>query len=128
MPTGIYKRTEYHRKITSEGVKRAYAEGVKMGFQRFHRINVGKICSEETKIKIANTRFNENNPSWKGDEVKYTSLHQWINRKLGKPKKCEHCGEIEKRLEWANKSREYKRDLTDWISLCISCHKKYDQT
>lgn len=30
------------------------------------------------------------------------------------------------KFEWANKSGDYKRDLSDWLRLCISCHRKYD--
>ena len=47
---------------------------------------------------------------------------------LGKPLICRNCGETEKRIEWANKSREYKKDVTDWIELCNKCHFKYDTT
>ena len=69
----------------------------------------------------------EKNSQWKGNKVKYTGLHLWVMRWLGKPKKCDKCGtEKSKRFEWANKSREYKRDLTDWIRLCKSCHNKFD--
>ena len=69
------------------------------------------------------------NPNWKGDDVTYIGLHSWVWRNKGRPKKCEHCGTTTaKRFEWANKSHEYKRDLTDWIRLCTSCHKKYDMT
>lgn len=67
----------------------------------------------------------ENNYAWKGDKVSYSALHHWVKRELGKPLECEHCGSC-KNLHWANKSREYKRLLTDWISLCAKCHKKYD--
>ena len=67
----------------------------------------------------------EKNHEWKGDKVGYGALHDWVYRKLGKPKKCMNCNNTEN-LEWANKSRKYMRDLTDWISLCRSCHAKYD--
>ena len=64
---------------------------------------------------------------WKGAEVGYQALHSWVQRSLGSPKKCEHCGTIEaKRYEWANKSHLYKRDLTDWLRLCVKCHDIYD--
>lgn len=70
------------------------------------------------------------NPNWKGDQVSYFSLHKWVERHLGKPDKCEHCGTIDKKdpkyFQWANKSHEYKRDLTDWVRLCRDCHDKYD--
>lgn len=31
-----------------------------------------------------------------------------------------------KRYEWANISGEYKRDRSDWVMLCPSCHRKID--
>lgn len=57
----------------------------------------------------------------------YEALHHYIHKRLdkAKPEKCEHCGE-EKKLEMANKSREYKRELEDWLWLCKKCHFKYD--
>lgn len=67
------------------------------------------------------------NPKWRGDKVSYAALHQWVVRKLGRPKKCEHCGvEDRKWYHWANKSGEYKRDLSDWIRLCVPCHRIFD--
>lgn len=67
---------------------------------------------------------------WKGDDVGYIALHSWVKRRLGKPSKCEHCGKdglTGRQIHWANKSQEYKRDLTDWLRLCVSCHIKYDK-
>ena len=65
--------------------------------------------------------------AWKGDGVGMVSLHDWVRSRLGTPSKCEHCGKTEaKKFEWANKSHEYKRDLTDWVRLCVPCHRKYD--
>jgi len=66
--------------------------------------------------------------NWKGDNVGYDALHGWVERELGKPKKCTFCGvsDENKKYEWANKSGKYKRDLTDWIRLCKKCHHKYD--
>lgn len=49
----------------------------------------------------------------------------WIKRRLAKPLACNHCGES-KPLDLANKSGEYKRDLTDWLWLCRPCHAEYD--
>ena len=69
----------------------------------------------------------EHSPNWKGDDVKKGALHDWVRKHLGKPKKCEHCGtEKAKQYDWANKSHQYKRDISDWIRLCRSCHAKYD--
>lgn len=94
----------------------------------------GKIISEEQRKKISATqkgkRLGAENATWKGDNVGYRSLHEWVIRLKGTPNICEHCGldsKVEKkRLVWANKSHEYKRDLEDWMRLCYVCHRKYD--
>ena len=67
---------------------------------------------------------------WKGDEVGYGALHDWVYRELGRPNKCIHCGLVSNnpyKMQWANLSGQYKRDLDDWIRLCAKCHKKYDK-
>lgn len=58
----------------------------------------------------------------------YDALHSWVERWAGKAKEgmCRKCGG-HKNMQWANKSHQYKRDLTDWIRLCKSCHFKYDR-
>lgn len=66
---------------------------------------------------------------WKGDKVQYRGLHNWIERKCGKPTKCEHCGKdglTGHKIHWANKSGKYLRKLSDWLRLCAKCHKQYD--
>ena len=72
---------------------------------------------------------NEKNPMWKGEKVSYTGLHIWVTKNLGKPRYCTNCQDATKpdrSYHWANISHAYKRDLSDWIRLCSSCHKKYD--
>lgn len=72
---------------------------------------------------------NENHHNWKGDKIGYFALHSWVTRKLGKPSKCEHCGDTsERKYHWANISKMYKRDLSDWVRLCIPCHMKFDDS
>lgn len=63
--------------------------------------------------------------NWKGDTVGYCALHDWVRKHRGNPRVCEFCLSVEK-VQWANKSFEYKRDLDDWIALCYWCHRKYD--
>jgi len=90
----------------------------------------GRKLFEETKQRISESHRGENAYQWKGDKVGYRGLHRWINRELGRPQKCEFCGKDRLKghqIHWANKSRKYLRLLTDWVSLCVPCHKEYDK-
>lgn len=69
----------------------------------------------------------ENNHMWKGNEVGYFALHAWVKRNYEKPTKCDFCHRKRERIEWANVSREYKRDRNDFYALCKPCHIDYDK-
>ena len=92
----------------------------------------GKKRSKETLDKVsasikAKGLTDERSRKWKGDKVKYSGLHYWVRKHLGRPMKCEMCGsEKENRYEWANVDHKYKRRLEDWIRLCCRCHYAYD--
>jgi hypothetical protein len=62
---------------------------------------------------------------WKGEFASYSALHYWLQREKGKATKCEKCNVI-KKCTWANISGKYERNVDDYISLCYSCHFKYD--
>lgn len=99
---------------------------------------LGKKRSQELKDKIRATHIRnghmppidiratgENHPLWKGDKVGYRSLHKWVERHLGKASQCMNdISHIATRYQWANISKEYKRDLSDWLQLCPSCNGK----
>ena len=99
-------------------------------FTRITEIKKGRgvCCSRKCHYeKYRQTSKEETHYTWKGDNVGLSGLHDWVRKHLGRPKKCEHCGiENAKQYDWANKSREYKRDLNDWIRLCRKCHLIYD--
>jgi len=85
----------------------------------------GKFCSQKcgwknnpTKIKKGqrlspSTEFKKGQIPWNynyDDDISMQALHTWVKKRLGKLKKCEHCGTTKaKRYDWANKSREYNR-------------------
>lgn len=89
----------------------------------------GKYCSKKcSHVARGLASRGENHPMWKGDSVGYFALHSWVIRRLGSPQECSKCHTTtSKKFEWANISREYKRDLTDWKRLCKECHLKYDE-
>lgn len=154
MPTGVYPRkpvsketkkriSDAHKLIGSPWLigrkRRPFSEEWK------RRISLGKVgfmVSEETKRKMSETHKKIGTGKWmigrnigikhflwKGDKVGYYALHQWVAKWRGKSDICEHCGRSGlsgHQIHWANKSGNYLRDLSDWIRLCVSCHKKYD--
>lgn len=109
-------------------IERTCATCGKVFFKHPCRIKVGKgiFCSHSCHNRA---RLGEKHGQWKGDKVGYDALHTWVRRRLGKPLKCEFCDKTEGKFEWANKHRIYnRRELSGWISLCVSCHRKYDVT
>ena len=79
-------------------------------------------------IGNTNSPAGEGSPHWKGDEVGYYGLHDWVTRHQGQPVGCEECGTDDpvKRYEWANISGEYRRDRSDFRRLCKKCHNDLD--
>ena len=141
MPVGVYKRTEYHKRINSEGHKglpgpmknKKHSEETKKKMSKTHR-EKEKYFSKEYREKISTffkgKYINEKSPNWTGNNVTYKGLHLWVKYYRGTPTTCENCkktGLSGHQIHWANKSHQYKRDLTDWLRLCVKCHKKYDK-
>lgn len=95
--------------------------------------NVGVPMDDCTKIMLSLQRKGkplvanqkENHPNWKGDNIGYWAAHKWLQRNH-KKEKCDCCGGT-KRLEFANKSGEYLRDISDYHILCTKCHRQYDR-
>lgn len=84
-----------------------------------------KICCKQNPAYTGKNHF-----MWKGNKAGYLSIHRWVIRKLGQPDTCNFCNESKlfgRKIHWANKSGKYKRDLDDWLRLCIPCHKNYDK-
>lgn len=100
----------------------------RMGIKKDIKDGIVKIGGNLNN-KSTTGRIGEKANHWKGDEVSYNGLHQWIRKHLGKPNTCKHCGRSNlsgRFIQWANISHKYKRDFSDWIRLCVPCHKKYD--
>jgi hypothetical protein len=89
---------------------------------RFKKGNLVGVKTQFTSERISGDK----NYRWAGDDVGYFGLHFWIKKVLGRPIKCEFCGISKGKIEWANRSHEYKRVISDWVRLCTPCHKGYD--
>lgn len=85
--------------------------------------------AHEAWMKVSkNMSSGERHYAWKGDGALIGTIHDWVHRHFGAPKKCDHCGSKKaKTYHWANKSQEYKRIRSDWMRLCVPCHSKYDR-
>ena len=129
-PKGKHHSKETKLKISIAGKgRRGYWLGKKMPEEmkkKMSEYRKGRKFSEEHKKRISEAMKGEKHRLWKGEKVGYKSLHQWLQRELGKADICYFC-ESTFNVEWANKSHKYIRDLNDWIKLCKKCHHKYDQ-
>jgi endogenous inhibitor of DNA gyrase (YacG/DUF329 family) len=112
------------------------------------KIQHRKYCSLTCHLKVLNSKtpwnkglkgYNKDYPRSKEwcenisrgkmkENVGYRALHEWVEKRLGKPMCCDHCGITTLgRYHWANRSGLYMREITDWIRLCPKCHIKYDK-
>lgn len=86
---------------------------------------VGKKLSNETKKKLSEIRMGHKPTNWT-DNPTYSTIHKWLVRVFGVPNICEHCFS-EKKCEYALlHDRQYERVRENFITLCVSCHRKYD--
>lgn len=98
----------------------------------------GHTHSAETKKRLSEAKMGDRNPMhgkedelsprWRGDEVGYFGVHDWLTKHFGQPVGCDDCGTDDpaKRYEWANISGEYRRDRSDFRRLCKKCHNDLD--
>ena len=103
-------------------------KGMKVDRIKYPNMGHFEEHSEETKALLKKNHKhlrNEQIGTWKGDKVGYQALHDWVKVRRGRAKECAYCGN-KKRVQWANKSHEYKRDIKDWVQLCQKCHGAYD--
>lgn len=82
--------------------------------------------SANAKDKIRYAKIGEKNPMWKGNEVGYFELHNWVKRHKPKPELCEECHKVPPH-DLANISGKYLRDINDFRWLCRRCHNVLDR-
>jgi len=71
------------------------------------------------------TCLGEDNPMWKGDQVGYNSLHQWVKNNLSAPELCQICHEVPPK-DLANITNIYNRNFKNWMYICRKCHMRSD--
>lgn len=94
--------------------------------------NKGKKLSESYCKKISQSKIGNKNrvKIFNGDRNEYALIHQWVKRHKEKGNNCQFCNLYFEgyKIQYANKSGLYKREVEDWLILCSSCHAKYDQS
>lgn len=130
MPTGVYPRTpcaaacgcrKHIRRERSEQTRLAMSRAAKArGFTHVTDCSCG-WCARRGQRAL--------NPT-------YRAIHARLDRERGKPSLCAHCGSTEaKRYDWAftgdghldSQGQPYSDDLTQYVRLCRSCHRRFDK-
>lgn len=98
-----------------------------LGIGRKVVANVMKRCGIQARKAVKRNQWGETNSSWRGDKASLCKLHRRLDRRFGKPKRCEVCGTTDdaRTYDWANLSGRYT-DMSDFKRMCRSCHWKYD--
>lgn len=134
----------------NKGLRRAFVKCPICGKQRYHQgksnfqrcrkcyANTlrGKRVSPQTEFKKGNISWSKlnsdkmprgkRNCNWKGNNVGYFSLHNWVKRNYKWENFCNVC-KSKKRLTLASKNYNYSRQKEDWWILCSGCNTRYDR-
>lgn len=101
--------------------------------------SLGVKQSPETLKKRSDAQRGEKGSNWKGDNVGYIGIHNWLKKNFGKPDRCDNKDCVYPRMgakkmllkpcwyEWAlirGKKMERKRE--NFVRLCVACHRRYD--
>ncbi len=96
-------------------------DGSKLGFQKGHKIRIGKKNTEKTKIKMSKNHWDnsgKNHPQWKGGRVKHTTGYIQIHSPRHPFRDCykyvfEHRLVVEKYIGHYLKSEESCHHLNE---------------
>jgi len=76
-------------------------------------------------------KIGDDSPHWLGESAGYNAKHRWIQNHWKKTRRCEECGghptphgRRKWGTEWHNPNEQYRRERSEWMELCPSCHKK----
>lgn len=85
---------------------------------------LGMKFSDSHKANIKKSMAKYRGRTFKGSSSEYKCLHFWLKGKLPKLE-CEQCHATDK-LQYANRTGLYLKDVSDYIVLCTLCHCRYD--
>ena len=127
------KFSEEFKKKDSEAIKKLWQN--KEYREKMMKAHLGQVAWN--KGKKMPEMSGELHPNWLGDNVGYTGIHLWVKKISGKADQCDNrtsqfldfsCNRKSNNFHWANKGGEYLREISDWMKLCVSCHRRYDYT
>lgn len=95
-------------------------------FQRGHKIWSGRKHTEAWKRDASIRNRGQNNANWK-NKVTYAGLHKYIRENLPKSELCQICNIVPSH-EIACVTHIYNRDFINWKRVCVSCHRKHDNS
>lgn len=124
-----YKQTEEHKIRRSNSLKEKYKRGYLSPRKNVPPWNKGLKTSQNTIEKIRNSmkgkNLGEKNGVWKGENVQYHQMHKYIRNHNKSPLLCEDCNK-KRKLDIANFTGRYNREIKNYKWLCRSCHSKLD--
>lgn len=56
----------------------------------------------------------------------YSTIHKWLRDNNKKPSACSFCNGKKMRIEWANITGVYDKNIKNYKALCASCHRRLD--
>lgn len=136
----VFSKTDDRYKRICEICKSIYFLNPRIGIKWAIKTGRGRFCSDKCNrfhrkgIRVSpETEFIKGMTSWnrgvRGEfnGKTYDGLHDWVERNLGKPNKCEFCRTTKSKVfHWSNKSGKYETKLEDFQRLCAKCHCRYD--
>lgn len=76
------------------------------------------------RVAAKRDQWGERNHQWRSDDAGYSALHFRVEKRLGKPQRCELCGTTDpaKHYDWHCDGKRYT-DIDAYVRLCRSCHR-----
>jgi len=130
MPKGVKGFQKGHSTFVSKETYKKMGEkrrGIK--FTEEHKRKISESNKGNTSGLENGKRTRFKNTGCKGHKTLgvngYRNIHKWVVKELGQPEECVECGKdglTGRQIHWANLSGEYKKDISDWMRLCVRCH------
>ena len=131
------KSVSYSTPLDTEFIRELYSKGLTQDEIALRRGTSQKVIWKHMKnhgikarVACKRNQSGESNHMWKGKAAGYQAFHLRVSNAFGKAKDsgCAICGTTSPDIsyDWANLTGRY-HDITDYLPMCRSCHRKYDK-